>query len=69
MVDAISYDEVYLDSEKKTDNKILVRLKSGKNIEDYGVIYFKIVKHYREEANLIIDSVDDDVRIVDGFHS
>ena len=67
VIDAISYDEIYVDSEKKTDSKILVKLKSGKRIEDYGVIYFKIVKHYREEANLIVDSVDDDVRIVDGI--
>lgn len=65
VVDAISYDEVYLDSEKKNDGKMLVRLKSGKDISDYGVIYFKIVKHYREEANLIVDSVDKEVRVVD----
>lgn len=65
VVDAISYDEIYLDSEKKDDGKILVKFKSGKNIGDYGVIYFKIVKHYREEANLIIDSVDAQVKIVD----
>lgn len=65
MVEAISYDEIYLDSKEKTNGKMLVKLKSGKNIGDYGVIYFKLVKHYREEANLIIDSVDENVRIVD----
>ncbi len=65
VVDAISYDEIYLDSEEKENGKMSVKLKSGKNLDDYGVIYFKIVKHYREEASLIIDSVGDDVRIVD----
>lgn len=65
VVEAISYDEVYLDSEKKNNGKMLVKLKSGKDIGDYGVIYFKLVKHYREEANLIIDSVGDGVKIVD----
>lgn len=64
-VDLISYSEVYLDSLKLDKGKMPVRLKSGKNLNDYGVIYFKIVKHYREEANLIIDSVDDEVNIVD----
>jgi len=65
VVDVISYDEIYLDSEKKDNGKMLVKLKSGKDIGDYGVIYFKLVKHYREEANLIIDSVSDEVKIVD----
>jgi hypothetical protein len=65
VVEAISYNEIFLDSEKKDDGKMLIKLKSGKNIKDYGVIYFKLVKHYREEANLIIDSVGEEVEIVD----
>ena len=66
-VEAISYNEIYLDSEQKEKGKMLLKLKSGKNIKDYGVIYFKIVKHYREEAALIIDEVDDEVKIVDSI--
>ena len=65
IVEAISYDEVFLDTEIRDKDKVLVKLKSGKDIRDYGVIYFKIVKHYREEANLIIDSVEKETRIVD----
>ena len=65
VVDPISYDEVFLDTEIKDEGRVLVKLKSGKNIRDYGVIYFKIVKHYREEANLIIDSIGESTKIVD----
>lgn len=64
-VDAISYNEIYLDSLKKSKGKMVVRFISGKRLEDYGVVYFKFVKHYREEASLIMDCIDDDVRIVD----
>lgn len=65
VVDAISYNEVFFDTKIKNSGKVLVSLKSGKDIRDYGVIYFKIVKHYREEANLIIDSVGEETKIVD----
>ena len=67
VVDAISYNEIYLDSGEKSDGKMLVKFKSGKNLKDYGVIYFKFVKHYREEASLIIDCIDDEVRVVDSI--
>jgi glutathione synthase/RimK-type ligase-like ATP-grasp enzyme len=66
-VDAISYDEIYMDSEEKNNGKMLIKFKSGKNLEDYGVLYFKFVKHYREEASLIMDCIDDDVRVVDSI--
>jgi glutathione synthase/RimK-type ligase-like ATP-grasp enzyme len=66
-VDAINYDEIYLDSEEKTDGKMKVKFKSGRKIEDYGVVYFKFVKHYREEASLIMDSIDDEVKVVDSI--
>lgn len=65
IVDVIFYDEVYLDSTERENGKMVVKLKSGKNLSDYGVIYFKMVKHYKEEVNLIIDSVDEKVKIVD----
>lgn len=64
-VDAISYDEIYMDSEEKSNGKMLIKFKSGKKMEDYGVVYFKFVKHYREEASLIMDCIDEDVRVVD----
>lgn len=65
VVDAISYNEIYLDSEKKNDGKMLVKFKSGKDLKNYGVIYFKFVKHYREEASLIMDGIDDEVKVID----
>ena len=64
-VEAINYNEIYLDSEDKSDGKMKVRFKSGKKLEDYGVVYFKFVKHYREEASLIMDCIDDEVKVVD----
>ena len=64
-VDAINYSEIYLDSEEKSNGKMLIKFKSGKKLEDYGVIYFKFVKHYREEASLIIDCIDSDVKVID----
>lgn len=64
-VEAISYSEIYLDSSKKNQGKMMINFKSGKRLEDYGVIYFKFVKHYREEASLIMDFIDDEVKVVD----
>ena len=64
-VEAINYNEIYLDSEDISDGKMKVRFKSGKKLEDYGVVYFKFVKHYREEASLIMDCIDDEVKVVD----
>jgi len=66
-VDAISYNEIYLDSLQKNNGKMLIKFKSGKKLEDYGVIYFKFVKHYREEASLIMDSIDNEVKVVDSI--
>jgi len=66
-VEAINYNEIYLDSEDISDGKMKVRFKSGKKLEDYGVVYFKFVKHYREEASLIMDCIDDDVKVVDSI--
>jgi glutathione synthase/RimK-type ligase-like ATP-grasp enzyme len=65
VVDAINYNEIYVDSEKKNNGKVLIKFKSGKRLEDYGVIYFKFVKHYREEASLIMDCISDEVKVVD----
>jgi len=64
-VDAINYSDIYMNSEEKTSGKMLIKFKSGERLEDYGVIYFKFVKHYREEASLIIDCIDDDVKVID----
>ncbi len=66
-VDAISYNEIYMDSLSKSNGKLLVKFKLGKNLKDYGVIYFKFVKHYREEASLIIDCIDNEVMVVDSI--
>lgn len=66
-VEAISYNEIYLDSSKKSKGKMLIKFKSGKRLEDYGVIYFKFVKHYREEASLIMDCIDDEVKVIDSI--
>lgn len=67
VLDAISYDEIYMDSEEKTNGKMLIKFKSGKKLEEYKVVYFKFVKHYREEASLIMDCIDDDVIVVDSI--
>lgn len=67
IVDAINYDEIYLDSEEKIGGKMPVKFKSDKKIEDYGVVYFKLVKHYREESALIMDSIGDDVKVIDSI--
>ena len=64
-VDAISYGEIYMNSQEKSNGKMMIKFKSGKKLEDYGVIYFKFVKHYREEASLIMDCIDDDVKVID----
>ncbi len=66
-VDAISFNEIYLDSLEKSNGKMMVRFKSGKKLEDYGVVYFKFVKHYREEASLIVDCIDSEVKVVDSI--
>lgn len=65
VVEAVSYEEVCLDSDKLKDGKLSVILKSGKKLSDYGVIYFKIVKHYKEESSLVVDGVSEKVKIVD----
>lgn len=65
LVEAISYDDIYMDSEEKDGGKISIKFKSGKKLEDYGVLYFKFVKHYREEVALIMDCIEDEVKVVD----
>ncbi len=66
-VETISYDEIYMDSEEKNKEKMMIKFKSGKKLEDYGVVYFKFVKHYREEASLIMDCIDDEVKVIDSI--
>ncbi|MGI5841400.1 MAG: ATP-grasp domain-containing protein [Patescibacteria group bacterium] len=61
-LDLINYREVGF---RASNKKVGVFLGEGRNLEDYGVVFFRSAKNHWEEVSIIVDTVDERVAVVD----